>query len=191
MLEIKSDLKDYSINFPTSLLELTPEVLASVVAGIKVPQYHAIIALAYSMPLFQIAIDIRNKKEGAASVIPIMASGDINDLTKVNCQVGDRIVTDRSSLERGTHINVPIMIGSKNASNYISGDNKLISALINGDETKDYLDKPVWNEMIKRKKESIIMLDFKIIPLVDIKASMAINHRVIDPFRIMSKELAN
>lgn len=196
MLEIKSVEKNYGINFPTSLIEFTPEILKGITEDIGVSKYRAIIMLAYEVNLFKFATSIRGNKENTnAKVIPILAKINAADAEQYNYNVGDKVIIDKSTIERGVHLNIPIMIASQNATQYLIDDEKLMVNIIKGKEKDATVTDPIVQTMIDNKHNSIFIVEFKIIPVGDITSTVPISSKVIDPFKTKSikldKELVN
>lgn len=193
MLELKSETQNYGINLPTSLNEITPEILGTLTEGVKLPDYYCIVALCFEVKLMDIAINVNSNKEQTVNVIPMLAKihNDKLDHPKY-LEVGHKVIIERSSLERGTHLHLATMINSNNVKSYIKNNETLRQRLIKGgdgsavesnivnimDSKKDVIKK------INDKSPKVYILEFKIIPINDIHATVAVDHIVIDPFKI-------
>lgn len=184
MLEIKSKAKSYGINFPTSVEEITPEVLENITKGVKLPKYYCIVALCFKTKLFEFVTAIDSKRETNVSVVPILAKISEEDAKDINTAVGDKLIIDRSSLERGSHLNLPVMIGSNNASKYIKSDNDLVRTISSGNFNKPKIDLNINKSLIPANSPTIVVLEFKIVPINTINASVPVDHKVEDPFII-------
>lgn len=199
MLELKSGSKNYGINLPTDLKEITPEILTEITNGIKIPKYHAIVALCFQVKLSDVAINVSGNKETTVSVIPMLAKISDEDATLINTTIGDKIVVDRSSLERGTHINIAIMAASNNVKHFIREDETLRNNLLKGGngtiESLEVFDinqnKKRKDDIVLSKSPQVYILEFKIIPVNDIKASIPVDSITTDPFKIKSSILVN
>lgn len=177
MITIKSDKKSYGINFPTSLKEITPEVLNTICANVKLPEHYCIIAMTIKTTLFEFCTSL-NKKSTNASVLPMLAKISDEDSKLVHANVGDKIIIDRSSLERGVHINFNTMISATNAQNYLASDQDIVKAVLKNDNSIiKYHDLGLITE-----HPTIILLEFKICPVVDIAAAIPTNENSVDPF---------
>ena len=174
MLQINSKLKDFGINFPTKLNELTPEVLKAITAGVKVPKHYCIVAMIFRPKLFEFVSAIKNKNSNI-NVTPILAKVSEGCEDEINACIGDKLIIDRSSLERAVHLNLPIMISSTNAANYINDDVDLIKAITKG-EYNEYGESP-----------RIIVLEFKIVPINNISGAIDQINKPYDPFVINFK----
>lgn len=172
MLQIKSKLKDFGINFPTSVNEITPEVLNAITAGVKLPKHYCIVAMVFQPKLFEFISAIKNKINTNVNVTPILAKVAEGCEEELNGNIGDKLIIDRSSLERAVHLNLPIMINSTNAANYINDDKELIKSITAGEFNSNGV------------SPKIIVLEFKIVPINCVSAAVNKQQKVIDPFII-------
>lgn len=172
MLQIKSKLKDFGINFPTNVNEITPEVLNAITAGVKLPKHYCIVAMVFQPKLFEFISAIKNKINTNVNVTPILAKVAEGCEEELNGNIGDKLIIDRSSLERAVHLNLPIMINSTNAANYINDDKELIKSITAGEFNSNGV------------SPKIIVLEFKIVPINCVSAAVNKQQKVIDPFII-------
>jgi len=191
MLQIKSVDKPYGINFPTSLNEFTPEVLTSIAESVKLPPYYAIVGLCFEIKLFDFAMNIRSGKSGSSQVVPILVKAHQEDMDKRNISIGDKVIVDRSSLERGVHLKLPLAISADNATAYLKDDEKLMTNIIKGTNKDAKVTDPIIQNMIDNKHNSIFIIEFKLIAATDIVASLHIDSKVVDPFKFNPKELVS
>lgn len=173
MITIKSEKKSYGINFPTSINELTPEILDEITKQVKLPKHYCIVALCFKTRLFDFVVAMNSKKEQAVAIVPLLAKINEEDKVDANANVSDRIILSRSALEMGTHISLPVIISTDNARKYFSSDEELTKSIISRRN-------PIFLDMTK--KDNIIVLEFKIIPVSDIKATVPIDGKGFDPF---------
>lgn len=192
MIEIKSEKKSWGINLPENEKEVTPEILATITEGIELPPYHCIVAMCFKIRLFDIAFNINNQRDQNVTVVPLLAKASEEMLKKHNVSIGKKIVVDRSTLERGVHLTLPVMASQSNVIRYIKEDEKLRQNLLSGTDGKS---KQVNLEVITdsaedkinrvaSKSPEVIILEFKIIPIVDIVATIDVNHKINDPFKV-------
>lgn len=198
MLKLQAGSKDFAINLPTSIKELTPEVLGAVTANIKLAPYHAIVALCFQVKLMTVAINVNGDKPQTMSVIPVLAKISDDDSTKMNANVGDRLVLDRSSLERGIHLNLPTMISSKNVATYIGEDETLRQNLVKGGDGSESSQEFILNksakereELLLKKSPNVFVLEFKVVPVNDINISISADEKLIDPFKSVATKLVS
>lgn len=170
MIRIKSEKTVYGINFPTSVDEITPEILNEITKRVSLPNNYCIVMLAYKTRLFDFVASMNSKKDISLSVVPVMAKISDEDGELINSHVGDRIIIERSCLERGVHVQLPTMISTANVRNYFSSDPNLSKAIIRGEYSSDI------------KDANIIIVEFKIVPINDISASIPKGEEPIDPF---------
>lgn len=181
MLEIKSSTKDFSVKFPTKLNEITGDVLTQITAGINLPKYHCAVAMCFKTNIFNFVVAMSNNKNSSVSVVPILAKISEEDSKEVNAKVGEKIIIDRSSLERGVHLNLPTMITSNNAKSYFNSDPNLTKAIVTRDNNIE-IDPKMNKQLIAANSPEIIVLEFKIVPVNAISASIANDVKVFDPF---------
>lgn len=174
MVTIKSETKSYGIIFPSDVNEISANILKQITSGVNLPKHYCIVALCFKTRVFDFAMMISSKKETNIAVIPLLAKISDNDSEEINAKVGQKLIIDRTNLERGVHLRLPIMVSSDNARKYISDDPKLVKSILNKDDTY----KKITNDGLK----DIIIMEFKIIPVNDISAAIDIDNKVIDPF---------
>lgn len=189
MIEIKSAKMSYGINFPTSVKEVTPEVLEIITNGVKLPKHYCIIALAFDTKVFDFCAAINSSRNTNVAVTPILAKISQEDSKEINASVGDKIIMDRSSLERGVHINFKTVISSNAARNYFNSDPDLTKAIMTKNDDKIIIDKTANRKLTAAKSPNIIILEFKICPVNDIAAAIPMDYQSIDPFLITDSNL--
>lgn len=177
MLQIKSKQANFGINFPTSINEITPDVLTEITKGIKLPKHYCLVAMVFKPKLFEFISAFKNKNANI-NVTPILAKISEGCESEINANIGDKLIVDRSSLERSVHINIPIMITSTNAANYINDDKELLKEITSG----------VYN--VNGQSPRIIVLEFKIVPINFVSAAISPNEIVNDPF-ILKEDKVN
>lgn len=172
MLEIKSNKQSYGIKFPTSINEITPEVLKSITDHVKLPKHYCIVALCFRTDLFNFVTTIKSNKGSEVGVVSLLAKIHEEDTKSTDWNVGDRLIVDRSSIERGYHLNIPISINSGNAAAYLKNDEELRKDIMSGKYSED------------SKNKNIYIVEFKIIPVNDIASAIPMNVNVIDPYKV-------
>ena len=181
MIEIKSDKLSYGIKFPTSIKELTPELLNTITEGVRLPKHYCIIALAFNTKVFDFCTAINSNKDTNVSVTPIVAKIYKEDSDEVNAFVGDKAIVYRTSLERGAHLNLQTAISSNSARNYFNKDADLVRAIVTKNN-KAITNKNLNSQLISSQSPNIIVLEFKIIPVTDIYAAIPMDYKPVDPF---------
>lgn len=177
MITIKSEKKSYGINFPTSKEEITPELLGTITNYVKLPKHYCIVALCFQTKVFDFVAMAKSRANSNVAVTPVLAKISAEDAELINASIGDKLIIDRSSLERGVHLNLPVAISSNAARNYFESDPELCRNIMTKND-KANIDK----KLIDAKSSNIIVLEFKIVPVNDISAAIPMEHKVCDPF---------
>lgn len=180
MIEVKSINADYSINFPTDLNEINADVLNQLTTDVKLPKYYCLVALAYKTTLFNFATSLNGKQEFNMMVAPIMAKISDEDAASCNSEVGDILIIDRSSLERSVHIGISTVVNASKAKSYLAKDTELVKSIVKRDGR--IIDKNTANS-------SIILLEFKVVPINTISASFRQDIEHTDPFKIINADI--
>lgn len=170
MIRIKSDLKPYAVEVPTAISEIDETYFKWLLQDIQLAKNYAIIAVCYKDRLFSILSDFKNNNNGMRQVVPIIA--------KINCDVDDNptaiveniAVIDGSALERGTHLILPNnSISFASLCNYCLNDSNLAKAIMSGAFFND--GKATGAHEAKMSAPDVYFVEFKIVPICDIKAS--------------------
>lgn len=177
MLTIKSNRSSFGIKFPTDVSEVTTEVLNEITKNVKLPKHYCIVAMCYKTKVFDFVASLNKNVGPTIQMVPLLAKVNSEDIADNNpeLKVGDRVVVERASIERGTHLHLPTMVSITNAGKYFSKDRELCSAIVKGQY--DY-----GNKLIT--KPEIVILEFKILPVGDIHAAIAPTAIPVDPFRV-------
>ena len=198
MLELKSATRDYSIHVPTNVKEITPEILKGLTKGLIISPYYCVIALAFEAKLSTIAVKLDKNSNATVSVVPIIAYISDEDAKSSGFSIGDKIIIDRSALERGSHLPIATAIASANVFDYVTSDPILRDNLIRGGNGTIssilQVDTPVSKKekdaVMQSKSPVIYTLNFKIVGLSDIKTAIPMENKVVDPFKTPVKEVS-
>lgn len=182
MITIKSAKKNYGINFPTSVSEITPDVLKAITLDVKLPKHYCIIALAFETKVFDFCAAINSNKNTNVAVTPILAKISDEDSKDVNALVGDRVIMERSCLERGVHLNLKTSISSTAARKYFNSDPDLAKAILMKNTEGIIIDHTINKSLQSTNSPKIIVLEFKICPVNDIAAAIPDTNNPYDPF---------
>lgn len=175
MLIIKSQNKDYGVSFPTSLNDITPDVLKSITEHVKLQKHYCVVALCYKTNLFSFATQVIKGRGMDVAVTPLLAKINPSD-DSFDWKVGDKVIIDRTGIEMGHHISIPVSVSSQGSGDYISNDPELRKSLIDGTYFKDRgLD----------KTSPIYILEFKIVPMNSIVAAVPCQYKATDPFKVL------
>lgn len=173
MIKVESKIADYAINVPTQREEITPEALGALLENVQLAKYYCVVAMIYQDTLF----GVMNRQSEVVTVIPILAKISNEDASSTGGRVGAQLIIDRTSLERGNHLHIKNnIISPTHISDYIRNDRGLAMSIGNGTfgQNKGHtLTTPIY------------MVEFKIIPVNDIKA-MIDNNVIADtnPFKV-------
>lgn len=179
MITIKNKFKEYGIKIPTDIKEITPAILNEITKEVKLPKHYCVVALCFKTKISDFVIQMK-KQSADVAVVPIMAKISDEDSKEINSNVGDKIIIDRTCLERGHHINLKTVISSTLIKNYLA-ESDIQTALISG-KTNDKLDEYSLNWIKHNPRQDIIILEFKICPIVDVVASIPMEYETNDPF---------
>ena len=109
-----------------------------------------------------------------------MSKIQINKL--INANIGDKLILNRTAIELGTQVNIKTMAAYNNIAEYINSDPELIKAIYDKDENVIKVDNNLNKGLMIAKSPRIIVLEFKIIAVNDIRGAVDVNHIVTDPF---------
>lgn len=173
MIKVESKIADYAINVPTKREEITPEALGALLENVQLAKYYCVVAMIYQDTLF----GVMNRQSEVVTVIPVLAKINDEDAASTGSRVGAQLIIDRTSLERGNHLYIKNnIISPTHISDYIRNDRSLAMSIGNGTFGQNRghnLTTPIY------------MVEFKIIPVNDIKA-MIDNNVIMDtnPFKV-------
>lgn len=188
MIKIESKNKNYAVNFPETVSEIKRDELRLALEGINIPKYHCVVAICTQIKLFDLATAISgNSKDTITKVIPLM--GKINDCDNdmLKVEVGERIIIDRSSLERGVHLSTPLSISVDNAMKYINSDSELKKDILSGkfNNTVTNINK----QLISGTSPNIVLVEFKIVPVSSIVAAVKNDIKTVDPYKVANANI--
>lgn len=171
MIKIKDDKLNYGICLPNHVNEITKGHLIDITKNVNLSEHYCIIALCFSTTIFNFCSAINTKNSANISVLPLIAKISDKDSELINANVGDKVIIDRSSLERGIHININTAISSNFVRKYFYDSPELLkNALANK------------NIAIDGDNKHIVVVEFKICPINDIVATVPRNVDNTDPF---------
>ena len=171
MIRVESKVANYAINVPTKREELTVESLGKLLENVTVAKYHCVIAMVYADTLFGVV----NDKKGVVNVFPIIAKISDEDASSTGGQAGQQVVIDRTSLERGYHLYLPNnVLSPAHLAKYIDSDADLRRNISLGmfGQNQGY-----------KKGDKVYTVEFKVIPVNDIKAMIDNDQSIDNPFK--------
>lgn len=179
MIKVESKFKDFGIQIPTDISEITSEALDAVLTNVVVAKYYCVVALCQNESLFGVI----NNKVNTVEVMPIIAKISKEDAELIGMNQMDKIIIDRSTLERGYHLYLKHNVLSPQFVNkYITNDTELTRSITVGTfgQNQGYT-----------KGQKVWFVEFKVIAINDLRAVITDKHKVINPFVYHSAEKAN
>lgn len=176
MIKVESKFKDFGINIPTELSEITSEALEAVLSNVVVAKHYCIVALCQNESLFGVI----NNKVSTVEVIPIIAKISDEDSKLIGMNKMDKIIIDRSTLERGYHLYLKHNVLSPQFINkFITNDTELTRSITVG----TFGQKQGYN-----KGQKVWFLEFKVIAINDLKAAINSESDNSNPFIYSTKD---
>lgn len=176
MIKVESKFKDFGINIPTALSEITSEALEAVLSNVVVAKHYCIVALCQNESLFGVI----NNKVSTVEVIPIIAKISDEDSKLIGMNKMDKIIIDRSTLERGYHLYLKHNVLSPQFINkFITNDTELTRSITVG----TFGQKQGYN-----KGQKVWFLEFKVIAINDLKAAINSESGNSNPFIYSTKD---
>lgn len=176
MIQIKSEKATFGISVPQTLQEFTPGILAEITRAISVPKHYCIVASCLETTLFTVASSLQSESINMVAITPMVAKIGDEDSERMSTSAGLQAVIHPTDLERGSHLDLPTMISFKKFRKYLREDKNLINKIIKGQFTKEDSDEVI------PSNTSIILVEFKIIPVAEIRSSIILNVEPKDPF---------
>lgn len=179
MIKVESKFKDFGIQIPTDISEITSEALDAILNNVVIAKYYCIVALCQNESLFGVI----NNKVSTVEVMPIIAKISKTDAELIGMNQMDKIIIDRSTLERGYHLYLKHNVLSPQFVNkYITNDIELTRSITVGTfgQNQGYT-----------KGQKVWFVEFKVIAVNDLRAAITDKHKVINPFVYHSAEKAN
>lgn len=176
MIKVESKFKDFGINIPTELSEITSEALETVLSNVVVAKHYCIVALCQNESLFGVI----NNKVSTVEVMPIIAKISDEDSKLIGMNKMDKIIIDRSTLERGYHLYLKHNVLSPQFINkFITNDTELTRSITVG----TFGQKQGYN-----KGQKVWFLEFKVIAINDLKAAINSESGNSNPFIYSTKD---
>lgn len=172
MIKLVCETAHYAITLPESINEIPNEAFDKLTSNITLPRYYCIVALCFKAKLFDLAFTNNKTKNSTLPVTPIMCKISDADSSDRQIRVGDRVMIDRSSIERGIHLNIPTGASYSAIVDYFTRYPEYRNKFI---KDKEF-------DAIRSKR--VIVMEFKIIPVTDIVGAVKLDERIDDPYRV-------
>lgn len=186
MLTIKSKKRKFGINFPTNWREVSVEDLIMITENIMLPPHYCIVALCLETKLFDFVTAINSNRDTNVAVTPLLAKISKEDSETINAKVGERLIIDRTNLERGVHVNCKTAISSNAVRNYFNSDEDLIKSFLTNTSKEVAYDTSTKQKVSAKNAPNIIIMEFKILPVNDIAAAVT-NTTTCDPYVVLAE----
>ena len=175
MIKVESKFKDFGIQIPTDISEITSEALDAILTNVVIAKHYCVVALCQNESLFGVI----NSKVSTVEVMPIIAKISKEDAELIGMNQMDKIIIDRSTLERGYHLYLKHNVLSPQFVNkYITNDTELTRSITVG-------------TFGHTKGQKVWFVEFKVIAINDLRAAITDKHKAINPFVYHSVEKAN
>ena len=172
MIKLRNEKRNYEVNYPTKFNEINFEGLFKVVNNVYVSEHYAIIALCQSFTPFALAT--LGTKQNRDLAVPVSANFiRVNDPNnKFVGNLGDKVIISRSDLELSTHLPIRFGLSTATISDILQDDPKTVTML-----RQNPIDEK--GNLVKE----IIVVEFKIVPISSIKATISKDVPTKDMFK--------
>lgn len=175
MIELSNDKIKVGIKLPTNVDEITGEMLEQLTSQVNVGKNYALIALCYEVSFADLVFGA--KKQKSTKVFTKIAK--VNPTTDyLNLKPGDVIAIGQSSIEMGQHIYISSVASEKCVMAYLLDKARLTRPNATSITAADIEDIDA---------RTFLLLEFKVVPIIDIKAVFDYSVKKVDPFEIIKK----
>lgn len=175
MITLQNEKVKKVINVPTTVNEITPDVLDKLTSNIIISEYHALVALCWKVTFADIFFNQKRNDNKGAQVIPLLAKAAIpeKESDKYNwLNKGQKLILTRSAIEMGVHVHVPNAANINSISNWA---NAVEEAEHPGNKGRNINTLP---------KGEFILIEFKVVNLSDISGVITSDVLDEDPFLV-------
>lgn len=177
MIKLTNKKRGYELNLPTKFSEIDFNELEKVLDNVNISEHYAVVALCQSFGTFQLAtIGAKSSRDLNVPVsINFVAANDPNKKLKAN--PGDKVITSRSDIEMSVHLPITFGLSTSSIAATIEDNPEVRTMLRNGvDDTEG---NPV---------KEVIAVEFKLVPLSAIKATVDRSKSFVDIYRTTISE---
>lgn len=162
------------LRVPTRLQEIDNKTLTDMYRSVNLPDNYCIITLAQKIKLSQLVL-LNNAKIKDTTVYTVPLIGKLPDKYdyKGLISVTDKAILNRSSLELSTHLSIGSSVSLNNLFEFITSDQSLKEKCFRKELEDSDGNDDIW----------IYVLESKILPMTDIRATVPMNTPNIDPFK--------
>lgn len=175
MFIITSPDSNLKVAIPTGIHELTSDKLAELTKHIELAEHYCVVALVSTIKPTVLCMNLDTKNPPSINLIPLLAKVADNETSYLKDNVGNRLIVDRSSIERGIHCKNNTLAGFSNLSEFLRRDDSLYRSIINGGLVDD--------NGTSIKNVEFVVLELKIVPTNFISGCYT-DEVANDPFRL-------
>ena len=172
MIELSNDKIKIGIKLPTSVDEITAEMLEQLTAQVKLGKGYVLIALCYEVNFADLVFD--TKKQKPTKVYTKVAKANLCS-DYLDIKPGDVIAISQSAIEMGQHIYIKSVASESFVKAFLLDKARLTRPDATSLTASDIRD---------IESRSFLLLEFKVVPVTDIKASFDYSVDYIDPFKL-------
>lgn len=172
MITLKNEKVKKVINVPTTVNEITPDVLDKLTKNVVISKYHALVALCWKVGFGDIFFNSKNKDKGA-QVIPLLAKANIpeNEIEEYKwLSIGQKLILTRSAIEMGVHVHIPNAASVNSISDWAESVEKAEHPDAKGISINTL------------PKGQFILVEFKVVNVSDISGAITSDTLEEDPF---------
>ena len=172
MIKLTNKKRNYELSLPTKFSDINFEDIKHVLDNVNISEHYAVVALCQSFGTFQLAtLGAKNSKDMNVPVsINFIAANDPNGKLKAN--PGDKVIISRSDIEMSVHLPITFGLSTSSIAATIEDNPEVRTMLRNG--VNDENGNPV---------KEIIAIEFKLVPLTAIKATIDRSKSFTDVYR--------
>lgn len=174
MITLKNNKISKVIQVPTSVNDITQEVLEKLTKNIVLPQYRALIALCWKVSFGEVFFN-QKSKDKQAQVVPFCAKINVpkEDKDKYDwLNVGKKVIISRSGIEMGVHVHIPNAASMQSISKWAEDVSKAENPTAKGININ------------LLPQGQFILIEFKVVSLTDITGVIESDVLDDDPFLI-------
>lgn len=172
MIELSNDKIKIGIKLPTSVDEITAEMLEQLTTQVKLGKNYVLIALCYEVNFADLVFD--TKKQKPTRVYTKVAKANLCS-DYIDVRPGDVIAISQSAIEMGQHIYIKSVASEASVKAFLLEKARLTRSNATSLAASDIKD---------IESRSFLLLEFKVVPVTDIKASFDYSVDYIDPFKL-------
>lgn len=175
MITLKHEKVKRVINVPTSVNEITPEVLENLSQNVILSKHHILVALCWKVGFGDIFFNKGKNSDKSAQVIPLAAKLSIPEDMQKDYEwlhVGQKIILTRSAIEMGVHVHIPNSASVNSISSWAE----------EASQAENPGSKGININVLP--KGQFILIEFKVVNLSDITGSILDDTLEKDPFLI-------